>query len=357
MPVLEAVGTAVPGEPVPQRAVKAKAEEVLSQLAPDLVKHLSVFDSTGIATRHFVRPIDWYLESRGWRGVNEIYRDEGLALLEAATRDALEAAGGLPPESIDGIVLVSTTGLSTPSLDARLVNRMGLRSDVQRVPVWGLGCAGGVAGLNLAADLARAHPDRRYLLLSLEVCSLAFHLTDMSVRAFVATTLFSDGAAAALVRGDKVQGGSRAPAPLGRLRKGASHEWRDSEDVMGWTVEDEGLFVVFSRKIPDIVGAQLAPVVQSYLKRERDGRAPDRHVFHPGGTKVLGAYEDALGLPPEAFASARDTLRRYGNMSSPTVLFALREDLRARGPLAPGETALLAALGPGFAAELALLEG
>lgn len=348
MPILEALGTAVPGPPVPQSAVRAKAEEALAVLAPDLVEKMSVFDTVGIRTRHFVRPPEWYLEPHGWGDRAAVHLEAGLDLLERAAREAL-AEAGLGPEAVDGLVVVCTTGLSTPSLDARLANRLGLRPDAQRVPVWGLGCAGGVAGLNLAADLARAHPDRRYLLLALETCSLAFNMTDFSVRAFVATTLFGDGAAAALVRGDRTEG-----KRLASLRPGLAHQWRATEDVMGWDVLDDGLRVVFSRRIPGIVEEQLAPVVERYLKRE--AAAPDRHAFHPGGTKVLQAYEKALGLRPDAMDVPREVLRDFGNMSSPTVLFVLRETLRRRA-LAPGETALLAALGPGFSADLALVEG
>jgi alkylresorcinol/alkylpyrone synthase len=347
MPVLEALGTALPGPPLAQSAIRAKAEEVLSVLAPELVEKLSVFETVGIRTRHFVQPLEWYLEPHGWADRGALHAEEGLKLLETAATDALRSAG-LGPEAVDGVVLACTTGISTPSLDARLANRIGLREDVTRIPLWGLGCAGGVAGLNLAADLARAHPDRRYLLLALETCSLNFNLNDMSVRAFVATTLFSDGAAAALVRGDQLSG-----PRLGSLRRGLSHQWPRSEDVMGWEVVDEGLKVVFSRRIPSLVQNDLAPVVARYLKRE--GVAPGRHAFHPGGTKVLEAYEAALGLRPEQLAASRGVLRDFGNMSSPTVLFVLKECLKR--PLAPGESALLAALGPGFSAELGLVEG
>lgn len=348
MPVLEALGTAVPAHRTPQREVKAKAAHVLGELAPELVEKLDVFDHTGIEDRYFVRPMDWYLEHHGWGERNAVFAEEGVALLETATRQALERAS-LRPADVDGVVLVTTTGIATPSLDARLANCIGLPAHAQRVPVWGLGCAGGVAGWNLAGDLARAHPRKRFLLLSLELCSLAFNLTDMSVRAFVATTLFADGCAAAIVRGDELRGAS-----LGRLRPGLSHQWPDSENVMGWDVLDEGLRVVFSRRIPDVIREGFSPVVEAYLKRE--AVAPDRLVLHPGGTKVLEAYEAALGRPASAFATSRDVLRRFGNMSSPTALFALDASLRQRA-LAPGETALLAALGPGFTAEVGLLEG
>lgn len=321
---------------------------MLSQLAPDLVPRMSVFETVGIRKRHFARPMEWYLEPHGWGDRSTAYAEVGLDLLTEATRGALDKAG-LPPDAIDGVVLVSTTGIATPSLDARLANRLRFRPDATRMPVFGLGCAGGVAGVRLAADLARANPEKRYLLLSMELCSLAFDLNDMDLRSFVATTLFSDGAAAALVRGDACEG-----ATLASVGASASHQWPDSEDVMGWNVVDEGLRVVFSRRIPDITRDQLAPVVRAFLKAQ--GVTPSRFVFHPGGTKVLEAYEAALGLDAEALDTARVTLREFGNMSSPTVLFALDEALR-REPLRDGEAALLAALGPGFTAELALLHG
>lgn len=348
MPVLESLGTAVPGEPVPQHAVRQVAADVLTAFAPELAEHLSVFETGGVESRHFVRPLEWYLEPHGWADRNAVYAEEGLALLETAAREALDAAD-VGATDVDGIVFVSTTGIATPSLDARLVNRLGLRPDVQRVPVWGLGCAAGVGGLNLAADLARARPDARYLMLSLELCSLAFHLNDTSMRAFVSTTLFGDGAAAALVRGDALEGPHH-----GRLRRGATHAWPDSERIMGWEVADEGLLVVLSRSLPGFVQERLAPVVQAYLKREQ--RTPDRLVFHPGGRKVLEAYQAALGVPAARFDDSREVLRSHGNMSSPTVLFVLERAL-ARAPLREGETALLGAMGPAFAADLGMLEG
>ena len=348
MPLLEAIGTAVPGPAVLQSDVRRKAEEVFAALAPELLDKMEVFETTGIRKRHFVRPLEWFLEPHGWAERAALYREVGLDVLEQATRTALARAGVAPAE-VDGVVLVSTTGISTPSLDARLVDRLGLRADVERVPVWGLGCAGGVAGLNIVADLARANPEKRYLFLTLELCSLAFDLSDLSVRAFVANTLFADGCAALLVRGDARPG----PAPLAHIRRGASHQWPASEGVMGWDVTDDGLRVVFSRKIPEIVAQDLAPVVEAYVKRE--GAPPDRYVFHPGGTKVIEAYQRALGVRAEQLDTARRALAEYGNMSSPTVFFALEDSLRA--PLRPGETALLAALGPGFTAALAMLEG
>ena len=350
MPVLEAIGTAVHGPPVLQSDVRRKAEEVLAALAPELLDKMDVFEATGIRKRHLVRELDWFLEPHGWAERAEIYRDVGLDIMERASRAALERAG-VDARDVDGIVFVSTTGLATPSLDARLVNALGMRSDVVRVPMWGLGCVGGVAGLNVAADLAHGQPEKRFLLVSMELCSLAFNLTDMSVRAFVANTLFADGCAAALVRGDRLAGATRG---LANMLPGAWHQWPDSESVMGWDVGDEGLRVVFSRRIPEIVASGFRPVVESYVKWS--GASPDRYLFHPGGTKVLEAYEGALGIPPAANAESRDVLREYGNMSSPTVLFVIEEALRRRA-LDAGQHALVGALGPGFTSSLLTLQG
>lgn len=349
MPVLESIGHAVHGPPVLQTEVRRKAEELLAVLAPQLLDKLDIFETTGIRKRHFARPIDWFLEAHGWAERSGIYREVGLEIMKGATRIALERAD-VGPRDIDGIVFVSTTGLATPSLDAHLVNALGMRGDVVRVPIWGLGCVGGVAGLNVAADLARASPEKRYLLVSMELCSLAFNLSDMSVRAFVANTLFADGCAAAIVRGDAVAGGPG----LANVLTGAWHQWSDSENVMGWDVTDEGLRVVFSRRIPEIVANDLRPVVEAYVKAT--GASPDRYLFHPGGTKVLEAYESALGIPASANTESREVLREYGNMSSPTVLFVIEEALRRRA-LSPGEHALVGALGPGFTSSLLTLQG
>lgn len=346
MPTLEAVATAVPGRPVPQSETEAFAERLFTDQNPELERYLPVFRNAGIDTRHFVMPVDYYLEPMGWKARNEIFAEGGLDLMEEATRKVLDAAG-LDARAIDGIVFVSTTGIAAPTLDARLVDRMGFRPDVHRVPVWGLGCAGGVGGLRLAADLANARPGTRYLLLSMELCSLAFRLDDASLRAFVANALFSDGCAAALV--------TSLPEAEGQAVVGHTfgHQWPDTHDVMGWDVLDEGLGVVFSKKIPAILERDLASIAARFLGRA--DAEPGRFVLHPGGAKVLDAYEKALDLDGAALDDARKVLRAYGNMSSPTVLFVLERALQAG--LADDDLAFMAAVGPGFSAEMALLSG
>lgn len=349
MPSLEALATATPSNRVPQDEVKAVARTFLEQVDPDLLEILPVFDHTGIEARSLARPMDWYLASPGWGQRADAFEAVGTRLAAETTRAALKTAD-LPASAIDGVVFVTTTGLATPSLETHLTNQLDLRADVVRVPVWGLGCAGGVAGLARASDLAQADPSGRYLLVSLELCSLAFLREDVSKKMLVAAALFGDGCAAALVSGDALD--ARGPS----IDASASHLWEDTQEVMGWDVLDEGLGVVFSPRIPDLVEAELADVVAPFCKANQVDRDAARAIFHPGGPKVLAAYEEALDLDPDELAVSRSVLRDHGNMSSPTVLFALEESLE-RSPLADGEQALLAAVGPGFAAELATLSG
>jgi len=266
------------------------------------------------------------------------------------------AKAGLGPRDIDHLVFVSSTGLSTPSMDARLANHLSFRADFRRTPIWGLGCAGGAAGLARARDFALADPESRVLLVALELCSLTFQRGDTDRRNLVAASLFADGAAAALVTGaDVPPTGSDALAL--ELVASRSMLWPDTLDVMGWDVDQRGLHVIFSRDIPTIVRDWVRPNLESFLAEQ--GLTLDRlaHVVaHPGGPRVLLAYAEALGLDASAFRHAYEVLRTCGNMSSPTCLFVLERTLAA-SDIRPGEAAVLAALGPGFSSELVLMRG
>ncbi len=354
-PRLTAIATALPPHVVRQEDVRAAAASVFGDLlARDDGRLLGVFDSTGIEERHFCVPLDWFATPRDFAQTNACYVEQGLELAERATRRLLERAH-LEPQDIDHVVFVSSTGVATPSLDARLANLLPLRGDVSRTPIWGLGCAGGAAGLARARDLALAHPESRVLLLSLELCSLTFQRRDLDLRNFVATSLFSDGAAAALVCGSEA-GGRDGFQPL-ELLATRSTLWPDTLDVMGWGVDGDGLHVVFSRDIPAIVRSLAGPCLETFLADHGLTLSRLDHLLaHPGGPKVLAAYAEALGLPLETFRHSREVLRLCGNMSSPTCLFVLERALEA-GDIAPGDSAVLTALGPGFASELVLMRG
>jgi alkylresorcinol/alkylpyrone synthase len=289
-------------------------------------------------------PIEWYERLHEWPERNQVYLESALDLLECATRRALERVGRQPDE-IDAVVVVSTTGIATPSLDALLMERMNLRRTVQRLPIFGLGCAGGAIGLSRAAALARMNPDALVLFLVVELCALCFRRDDFSKSNIVATALFGDGAAAALIS---------CTGEGASIIGGGEYTWPDSLDVMGWEVTAEGFKAIFSRDIPELVTTKLHDVAEGFLAgHSLTLRDVDAFVCHPGGAKVLDALESAFELEPGALRTARDVLRDYGNMSAATVMFVLE---RTIADSLPWKRALVSALGPGFTAGFTLLE-
>jgi len=344
MPIITALATAGPPHVIPQGLARAYAADIFAD-RPGLFERMAgVFDNAGIETRRSCVPPDWYLSPHGWPDRNALYVDNAVDLLAEAAADCL-ARAGLTADAVDNLITVSSTGVATPSLDARLMERMPFRRDVARLPVFGLGCAGGVLGLARAAALTRAEPGTRTLLLVVELCGLSFRRRDMRKNNIVATALFGDGAAAVLVE----HGTDGGPV----VQAWGEHTWPDSLDVMGWSVEDDGLGVIFSRDIPTIVRTDMRAAADAFLARhgliagDLDGM-----VCHPGGTKVLAAIEDSFGLGDGTLAAERAVLRRFGNMSAPTVLFVLAEKLAAG---ARGRH-LMTALGPGFSVGFLLLD-
>ncbi len=307
-----------------------------------------MFDNAGIRRRFLSKPLDWYGESHTVSEKNTAYIDTATGLSTQAVTAILDIAG-LQPSDIDYIIFINTTGLATPSIDARLIDTVGLRHDIRRTPIWGLGCAGGAAGLSHGYHYLLGHPTERVLLVGVELCSLTFIRDDFSKSNLVAAALFADGAAAVLLSGaqcDK-QDGSTA------MIDSHSMHYHDSLDIMGWNVVDTGLQVVFNRRIPDIVEEHSCADLQRFLDRHSMNFDDiDAWLFHPGGTKVIEAYERALGLNGDALQLSREILRDYGNMSSVTVLYVLERYLREKHR---DEMALLSALGPGFSSESLLL--
>ncbi|MFC7332137.1 type III polyketide synthase [Rhodocista pekingensis] len=352
-----AVATATPPHRFPQELTRDAAREVFAGRLRDFDRLSPVFTNAGIEARHSCVPIDWYKKPRGWTERNDVYLESAVAVLETAARTALERAG-LDTGAVDAIVAVSSTGIATPSLDALLMQRLGLRPDVQRLPVFGLGCAGGVLGLARAANWAASMPGRTVLFLVVELCGLSFRHGDLSKANVVATALFGDGAAAVLLRTDPPDAGGRPAAgrssgDLGRVVGWAEHTWPDTLDIMGWRVEDDGLGVIFSQSIPRLVRERVGTVVDSFLDRQGlSRRRLSGSICHPGGAKVLEALEEVLAPATAGLDDARSVLRDYGNMSAATVLFVLERRIAggARGPH------LMTALGPGFTAALALVE-
>jgi alkylresorcinol/alkylpyrone synthase len=341
---LLSLATAVP----PHRISQAEAKEIGRELFSGrkaLYDRLSgVFDNAGIEGRNIVAPIQWYAGDHRWESRNNLYLDASELLFEEAALSAL-AKAGLAPSDIDGIVFVSTTGIATPSLEARVGPRMGFRQDVRRVPIFGLGCAGGVSGLATAARLASAEPGTRWLFVTVETCSISIRLDTDDPAALVATALFGDGAAAAIVSTE-----GQGPATIGAA---GERQWPDTLGIMGWRVEDPGLAVVFDRAIPPFVTAELAGAIDSILADIGLARSDiDRLCSHPGGAKVITAIEQALSLETGTLDLEREVLHDHGNMSAPTVLF-VAERLVERGL---PERTLMTAFGPGFTCAALTLE-
>jgi alkylresorcinol/alkylpyrone synthase len=343
-PHLLALATSVPPHELRQPEVMERSR-LLFQASPSQIERLlPVYDNAGIERRFSCVPIEWYLRPHGWEERTRLFIANSVALLKDAAERCLERAG-VAFDEVDAVVTVSTTGIATPSLDAQLMEVLPFRRDLQRLPVFGLGCAGGVTGLARAAALARAMPGAKVLLLVVELCGLTFRAQDLSKSNVVATALFGDGAAALLLS-------TQGSGP--RIESWGEHTWPQSLDVMGWEVKEDGLGVLFSRDIPALVRQELRQAADRFLEQQGLGRLDlAGYVCHPGGAKVLDALEDAFELPHGALAHARSTLRDYGNMSAVTVLFVLERLLAAR-PRAGRY--LMSALGPGFTASFALLE-
>ena len=333
---LVSIGTAVPPYIIDQRDAARASHKAFSARFGDFERLAKVFESSGIRRRYGVRPIDWYLETAGWPERNAAHIDGAGDMFVDAAGKALSAAD-LKASDVDTIVTVSSTGIATPSLDARVGKRMGFRDDVERVPVFGLGCAGGVSGLSIASRLAAARPGSVVLLVAVETCTLAFRMDKLTKANIVATALFGDGAAACILRA--------ADEGLAEIEMSGQHTWPDTLDIMGWSVDTEGLGVIFDRAIPPFAQEHVRPAIASILERARLSPGDiDRFACHPGGAKVVDALESALELEPGTLNHERDILAEYGNMSSPTALFVL-ERLMASG--LPPRT-LLTAMGPGF---------
>lgn len=304
---------------------------------------------TGVEGRYFARPLEEYAGLNTWGKTNNVWIEVAEELGERAIDCALRQAA-LKREQIGAIFFVSVTGVASPSIDARLVNRMRLSPKIRRNPIFGLGCVAGAAGLARAADYVRAYPDQVAVLLSVELCSLTWQRNDVSIANLIATGLFGDGAAAVLVAGDQVP--RRGP----RIVASDCVFFPDTEDVMGWDISENGFRIVLSPEVPRVVRENLGPAVDAFLA----GRALTRldigsWIMHTGGPRVLEATEEALGLPREALEVSWEALRRVGNLSSASVLVVLDEVMKHRRP-APGSRSILAAMGPGFCCEMLLLE-
>jgi alkylresorcinol/alkylpyrone synthase len=318
--------------------------------ARDLLRQFHA--NSGVRGRHFALELDQYPKLSGFGQANDAYLAAALDLAEQAVAGGLHEAG-LSASDVDLLVGASTTGVATPSLDARLANRLGLRPDVRRMPLFGLGCVAGAAGLARAHDYLAARPDEVAVLFTVELCSLAFQPADVSLPTLVSSALFGDGAACVVLAGAERTTGAGTASP--RILATRSHLYPDTQHLMGWDIRDSGFKVILSGDIPAAIKRYLPGDVDQFLGDYGLTRADiGRWVCHPGGPKVVKAIEEALELPADATELTWRSLESIGNISSASVLHILRDTCRQRPE--PGTFGLLLAMGPGFCSELVLLQ-
>ena len=354
MPKIISVGTAVPDYVITQTEAKDFTKKLFGTYFKDIDRLLKIFDNTLIKKRHFCVPLDWFDSEHSFAEKNEIYTINAFSLAKKAILSAL-ANSPFTYEDINHIFFVSSTGISTPSIDAYLFNdpELNFSKNIKRTPIWGLGCAGGAAGLSRAFEYTLAFPKEKVLVIALEIGELAFLKNDFSKSNLVATSLFGDGAAAVLVIGDHAN--KKTPFPAVEIIDTKSFILNNSLDVMGWEVINEGFKVIFSKNIPSLIKKEIKPEIEQFLmENQLTTEQINFFVLHPGGAKVINTYQEIFNLTEEKLNSTRKILNEYGNMSSPTVLFVLKDTIE-KNNINKGY-GLLLSLGPGFSSEMLLLK-
>ncbi|EKN69541.1 naringenin-chalcone synthase [Neobacillus bataviensis LMG 21833] len=359
MPAIISVSVVSPPFEITQNEASEFARELFADSFKDIDRLLKAFQNGQIEKRHFVKDLEWFKANHTFEEKNNAYIESAVELGKEAIVTCLNDQNflqkNIPCEKIDAIFFISSTGISTPSIEARIMNLLPFNPHTKRVPIWGLGCAGGAVGLSRAFDYCLAFPKAKVIVLSVELCSLTFQKNDLSKSNLIGTSLFSDGIACALVCGDeaKAEEFNKKAASPGIIAT-QSTLMPDSLDVMGWELRNSGLFVVFSRDIPHIVEGWLKPNVKCFLAENNIQLDQiDCFIAHPGGKKVLDAYELALDIPPSMNEISLEVLKQFGNMSSATILFVLKRYMEMDIP--KNTMGLATALGPGFSSELLLL--
>jgi alkylresorcinol/alkylpyrone synthase len=348
MPSIASVsGVSLPYK-VDQQDVKAQARALFVEHFPQVDRLMPAFDNTEIVTRNFCKPITYYAEPNTFEQRNDDYIENALQYSIQAIEAAV-AKAGVNKDDITDLIFVSTTGLATPSMDALIINKMRLNPHINRIPVWGLGCGGGVSGMAKANTLAKANPDAIVLLVAVELCSLTLIKNDYSKSNFIGSSLFSDGVAAVIVKGDNYQTEKKI-----NILANSSKLYYDSLEVMGWDFKDTGFKVLFSKDIPTFIHENIRGDIDTFLAKQNLQLSDIKNfVFHPGGKKVLDAYTAALAVEGDFLHNTRQVMNENGNMSSVTVLYVLEKFISEGYEDGYG---LMLAMGPGFSSEMVLLD-
>jgi alkylresorcinol/alkylpyrone synthase len=346
---IASAASAFPKHYYPQKFLLEKLQEYWGERLKNPLTLARLHRNVTVDGRHLALPTDDYYKITTWGQANDIWIKVAQELGEQALCRALHHAG-LAPEQLGALFFTSVTGISSPSIDALLINRMGLPPNIRRVPIFGLGCVAGAAGIARAADYVRAYPSQAAALVSVELCSLTLQRDDMSVANLISSGLFADGSAAVIVCGADMN----ASGP--EILATRSVFYPDTEEMMGWKVSEKGFNITLSPEVPTLIRENLGRDVDAFLADEGYKRSDlNSWVLHTGGPKVLEATADALELRNGQLDASWACLRRVGNLSSASVLVVLEDVMRNRRP-EPGTLGLLAAMGPGFCSELLLLK-
>ncbi|MED4400648.1 3-oxoacyl-[acyl-carrier-protein] synthase III C-terminal domain-containing protein [Metabacillus fastidiosus] len=363
MAFIISVGKGIPEYELTQDYMITFVRELFGHRFTDIDRLLTVFPNSEIKTRQFVKEIDWYKHTHSFAEKNDEYIKKTVELSVKAIENCLRneelLTRSISYDEIDAIIFISSSGIATPSIDAKVMNCLPFKETAKRIPIWGLGCAGGAAGISRAYEYCRAFPEAKVLVIAAELCSLTFQHDDLSKANLIGTSLFGDGVACTLIAGEKaaeqLKQDLRFPS-IPKIIETRSTLMKDSEDVMGWDIKDNGLYVIFSRHIPAIIKKWLKPNVEAFLEENGLHTSEISHFLaHPGGKKVIEAYKDGLGFTDDHLYVSKEVLEQHGNMSSVTVMYVISEYLE-RQIGKDGEFGLIGALGPGFSSELLFIE-
>ncbi|WP_407268649.1 type III polyketide synthase [Radiobacillus sp. PE A8.2] len=353
------VATSIPQFELAQSEIKEFVRNIFPRSEREISRLLPVFENAAIENRQFVVPKDWFTVNHSFQKRNAFYQQEAIEhsiqAIDACLTDKSFLSEPIDYNKIDCIIFVSSTGISTPSIDAHIINMLNFREDVVRIPLWGLGCAGGASGIARAHDWLTSNPDKTALVVCVELCSLTFQKDDHKKSNFIGTALFGDGIAAALMVGNESSLLKLCNHMSPMVQRTSSRIKKQTLDVMGWDITNDGFEVVFAKSIPHLVETFWKQHVFDFLK-EQQLTVDDLPfiVAHPGGKKVLEAFERVLNVTSNVFYHSYETLKNHGNMSSPTVLYVLKAWMSEQRK--QGDKSMLASLGPGFSSELVSLE-
>ena len=337
-----------------QSSIKSFTMEMFKEQILKFPKLQSVFDNTQIEKRNFCVPFEFFLENHSFKELNDIYQKVSL---DASKKSVIQllSANSIDKGDVTDLIYVNSTGLATPSIDALIINDLEMNYNINRYPIWGLGCVGGVSGISKANTIAIANPDAIVILVNAELCSITFRKNDYSMSNFIATTLFSDGVSSLLVVGERAfQKLFNKPKYKINISATLARLYHSSLNVMGWEFLDDGFKVIFSKDIPNIISTKVKGDVFDFLnKNNLNCSQINNFIFHTGGAKIIDAYRDSFGIQDELLMNTRNVFKNYGNMSSASVIYVMNEFFRKGFVVGKG---LMLAVGPGFSSEIILLD-